>query len=203
MKIEKRKSPAKNLSLYPYKVIKNNITIYIPQQKKFGTYCSNHGCSVTAVSIALQYLGRKQKSDGSILNPKEVASYAMKNIGGYNGSKLSIYGCAKTINKMMNKEVAYWYPNTGKNSSKIREHITNALRKNYIVLFEEKNPIHTVALLGFDSNGKVIVATNGSIKRRSLKTQISYGLSGTSSKGNQKSWWNGRNHGAGYVIIKK
>jgi len=201
MKVKKRTGA--DHERYPYEVtIKNGRKVWIPQQKKFGSYTSSHGCSVTAVSIALQCRGRKQKSDGSILNPKEVYKWCKKHLDGYNGSKLSIYGCHKAVQGMCGEKSSTWYSNDGKRNKEIRQIITDALNNGYCVLFEEKNPIHTVALLGFDSKGRVVAATNGRIDRRSLKTEINYALHGSRGAKNQKIWWNGRSHGAGFVVVK-
>ena len=175
--------------------------ILIPQQKEFGTYCRYHGCSVTACSIALQWIGVKQ-CDGTVWNPKEVYTKAKKALPGYNGSKLSIFGCKSIINKIAGKEVAFWYSNNGKRNGKIREIIKKELDKGNVVLFEEKNPIHTVIFLGIDKNGKYITATNGKVVRRSQKTEVRKGLHGMTGAANQKNWWNGKAHGSGFVVVK-
>lgn len=196
MEITKR-----NDKRYPVEVIIKGKRLLIPQQREFGTYCKNHGCSVTACSIALQWLGIKQK-DKSVWNPSEIAAKAKKDINGYNGSKLSIFGCKTIINKIAGKEVAFWHSNDGKHNTHIRENINKALEEGYVVLFEEKNPTHTVIFLGIDKNGKYITATNGKIVRRSQVTEIRRGLHGLTGAKNQKNWWNGKAHGSGYVIVK-
>ncbi len=197
MKTEKR-----NDTRYPYQVILDSGNrILIPQQKNFGSYCRNHGCSVTACSIALQAIGKGQ-SDGSVWNPNEVYVKAKSLLGGYNGSKLSIWGCKSIINKIAGKETAFWHSNNGKNDAKVKATIHKALQAGYVVLFEEKNPIHTVIFLGIDSKGRWITATNGKITRRSPTTETKKGLHGMTGAANQKNWWNGKAHGSGYVIVK-
>lgn len=191
----------RNDKRYPYEYEKGKKRILIPQQKEFGSYCRNHGCSVTACSIALQWIGIKQ-ADKTVWNPKEIYLYAKEHIGGYNGSKLSIWGCKTVINKIAGREVAFWHSNDGKHDARIRENINKALEKGYVVLFEEKNPIHTVIFLGIDSKGKYITATNGYITRRSRIVEIRRGLHGMTGAANQKNWWNGKAHGSGYVIVK-
>lgn len=191
----------RNDKRYPYEYIKGKRRVLIPQQKQFGTYCRNHGCSVTACSIALQWIGIKQ-ADKTAWNPKEVYQYAKEHIGGYNGSKLSIWGCKSAINKIAGREVAFWHANDGKHDARIREKIRKELESGNVVLFEEKNPIHTVIFLGVDYKGKFLTATNGRITRRSQVVEIRRGLHGMTGSANQKNWWNGKAHGAGYVIIK-
>lgn len=182
---------------YPYKVD----NILIPQQKQFGEYCKNHGCSVTACSIGLQSIGIKQ-ADGTVWNPKEIYQKAKKEIPGYNGSKLTIWGCKTIMNKIAGHEVAFWYSNDGKRDFGIRGNIDKQLRAGHVVLFEEKDPVHTVAILGIDSKGRYVVATNGKLVRRSRTGEIKKALHGLTGSKNQKNWWNGKEHGAGYVVVK-
>lgn len=196
MRITKR-----NDKRYPYKVEMAGRKILVPQQKEFGEYCRNHGCSVTACSIALQYLGVKQ-DDKTVWNPKEVYEYARKHIDGYNGSKLTIYGCKNTINAIAGSEVAFWHSNDGRHNTSIRANIDKQLKAGHIILFEEKDPVHTVVLLGIDIKGRYIVATNGKVVRRSRAGQIRKALHGFRGATRQKNWWSGRDRGAGYVVIK-
>lgn len=197
MKIEKR-----NDKRYPYQVfLASGRKILIPQQTQFGSFCQKHGCSMAACCIGLQVVGIKQK-DGSVWNPKEIYQKAKKEISGYNGSKLTIWGSKSTINKIAGKEVAFWHSNDGKHNKSIRADIDKHLKDGHIILYEEKNPIHTIAILGIDKKGRYIVATNGKIVRRSRAGEIRKALHGLKGTGNQKNWWNGREHGAGYVVIK-
>lgn len=188
--------------MYPVIVQRENgRKVHIPQQKKFGTYCSNHGCSVTAVSIAIQWRGVLQK-DKSVWNPKEVYEYAKKNISGYNGSKLGIFGCMNTINKICGPGSATWHPIAGVSPDYNIKMITLALHQGKMVLFEEDNPIHTVAILGFAGDGKILVATNGKVVKRSLKTEYGYAFKGTHDVSNQKNWFDSRKRNAGFVFVK-
>ena len=186
---------------YPYKVEFNDKKLLIPQQKQFGEYCRNHGCSVTACSIALQFVGVKQR-DETVWNPKEVYEYAKEHIPGFNGSKLSIRGCKSVINKIAGREVSFWHSNDGRHDTSIRGNIDKQLRNGHIILFEEKNPVHTIAILGIDSKNRYIVATNGRVVRRSKAGEIRKALHGLRGPKNQKNWWNGKDHGAGYVVVK-
>ena len=191
----------RNDKRYLYEWDIENKRILIPQQKEFGLYCRSHGCSVTACSIALQWIGVKQE-DGTVWNPKEIYRKAKKDISGFNGSKLSIFGCKTIINKIAGREVAFWHSNNGSRNEQIRDIINQALKDGAVVLFEEKNPIHTVIFLGIDKNGKYITATNGRITRRSQIVEIRRGLHGMIGAKNQKNWWNGKAHGSGFVIVR-
>ena len=191
----------RNDKRYPVEWDVGKKRILIPQQKEFGNYCRFHGCSVTACCIALQWIGVKQE-DKTVWNPKEVYTKAKKVLPGYNGSKLSIWGCKAIINKIAGHEVAYWFSNNGKRNTKIREIINKALNEGSVVLFEEKNPIHTVIFLGIDHKGKYITATNGHITRRSQAVEIRKGLHGMTGAANQKCWWNGKAHGSGFVVVR-
>ena len=191
----------RNDKRYPYEWDVDGKRILIPQQKEFGTFCRFHGCSVTACSIALQWIGIKQ-ADKTVWNPKEIYLYAPEHVPGYNGSKLSIWGCKSLMNAIAGREVAFWHSNDGKHDSRIRANIDNALEAGHVVLFEEKNPIHTVIFLGIDKNGKYITATNGRITRRSRPVEIRRGLHGMTGAANQRNWWSGKAHGSGYVIVK-
>jgi len=156
---------------------------------------------MAASSIALQAAGKKQ-DDGTVWNPKEIYQKAKKVISGYNGSKLTIWGCKSIINKIAGKEVAFWHSNDGKHNTSIRADIDKQLKAGHIILFEEKDPIHTIVILGIDKKHRYIVATNGKIVRRSKAGEIRKALHGLKGSKNQKNWWNGRDHGAGYVVIK-
>ena len=184
---------------YPKKVIiangDTNIKIKIPQQIQFGTFCKLHGCSVAAVTTALQMHDK-------LMSPSEVHSYAKSFLNGYTGSKLTIYGCYKVINKKCPGK-AVWKPFAGDNKAKVKENIENAVKKGYFVLFEQKNPIHTNTIIGRAANGKYVIATNGTVKKVTLNYLIKKALKGYKSEKKQRNWWAGSQYGAGYVIVKK
>lgn len=169
--------------------------IKIPQQKQFGSFCRLHGCSVAAVTTALQLHDK-------LMSPSEVHSYAKSFLNGYTGSKLTIYGCYKVVNKKC-PEKAIWKPFTGNDKEKVKENIENAVKKGYFVLFEQKNPIHTNTVIGRAANGKYVIATNGTIKKVTLNYLIKKALKGYQSEKKQRNWWAGSQYGAGYVIVKK
>lgn len=190
---------------YTKKLILNDGTrILIPKPGEFGTFEKAHGCSLrNGVCIALQFLKVKQK-DNTIWNPQEIYNWAKKNIRGYTGSKLTIYGIVKAVNSICHKKCATWHSNTGKNNSDVIKKIKNALNNNHIVLFEQKNPIHTVAFVGYDSNNKLVIIDNGKIVKSSVESQVkNKALHGASTAKEQTNWFETAAKAAGYVIVKR
>ena len=170
--------------------------IKIPQQKKFGSFCQKHGCSMAAASIALQFRG-------ILKSPAEVHQYAKKHLGGYTGSKLTIFGIEKAINKIVGKKISTWKGCPSDANKRIRNNIQKAIHDGHIVLLEQKNPIHTNVIIGRSVDGKYVVATNGTTKKVTMNWLIKTVLHGKAGRKNQANWWKGTAHGAGYVIVKR
>ena len=193
------KSKSTSNKKYPKTAIIANgdtdLTIKIPQQTQFGDFCKLHGCSVAAVTTALQI-------HNILLSPSSVHTYAKSFLSGYTGSKLTICGCYKVINKKTPGK-AVWKPFTGDDKDKVKENIENAIKKGYFVLFEKKNPIHTNTIIGRAVNGKYVIATNGTIKKVTLNYLIKKALKGYKSEKKQRNWFKGSQYGAGYVIVKR
>lgn len=193
------KSKSTGNKKYPKKAIiangDNNLKIKIPQQTQFGSFCKAHGCSVAAVTVALQL-------HNILLSPSGVYSLAKSFLSGYTGSKLTIYGTERVINKKCPNK-AVWKPFTGNNKAEVKENIENAISKGYFVLFEQKNPIHTNIIIGRAAGGKYVIATNGTIKKVTLNYLIKKALKGYKAKSKQRNWWKGSQYGAGYVIVKR
>lgn len=201
-KIYKNKNKDNN-KRYPVRVDYNNGShILIPDNHEFGSFCKKHGCSMAAVSIALQFLNVKQK-DGTAWNPDELYTYAKKHVAGYNGSKLTIYGTKILINKIAGSKKAKWYPITGRNNKDVKKRIRRALRSGKIVLFEQRDPIHTVVFLGFTPNGdRVRIATYGKVHGAKFNEQINKkALHGCTGVEKQQNWFKGTSYGAGYTIV--
>lgn len=169
--------------------------IKIPQQKKFGAFCQKHGCSMAAASIALQFRG-------ILKSPAEVHQYAKKHLGGYTGSKLTIFGVEKAINKIAGK-ISTWKGCPSNANKRIRNNIQKAIHDGHIVLLEQKNPIHTNVIIGRSIDGKYVIATNGTTKKVTMNWLIKTVLHGKAGRNNQANWWKGTAHGAGYVIVKR
>lgn len=201
-KIYKNKNKDNN-EHYPVRVdYDNGSHILIPDNHKFGSFCKKHGCSMAAASIALQFLGVKQK-DGTVWNLDELYKYARKHVSGYNGSKLTVYGAKILINKIAGGKRAKWYPITGRNNRDVKKRIRRALRTGKIVIFEQKDPIHTVVFLGFNEKGdKVRIATYGKVQGGKLNDQINKkALHGCTGVEKQQNWFKGASYGAGYTIV--
>ena len=169
--------------------------IKIPQQKKFGSFCQKHGCSMAAASIALQFRGITK-------SPYEVYSYAKKHLGGYTGSKLTIFGIEKAVNKIAGK-ISTWKGCPEGTNKRIKADIRKAIHNGHIVLLEQKNPIHTNVIIGRSVDGKYVVATNGTTKKVTMNWLIKTVLHGKAGRKNQVNWWKGTAHGGGYVIVKR
>ena len=157
--------------------------IKIPQQKKFGSFCQKHGCSMAS--------------------PSEVHQCAKKHLGAYTGSKLTIFGIEKAVNKIAGKKIATWKGCPVDANKRIRNDIQKAIHDGHIVLLEQKNPIHTNAIIGRSIDGKYVIATNGTTKKVTMDWLIKTVLHGKSGRKNQTNWWKGTAHGAGYVIVKR
>lgn len=201
-KIYKNKNKDNNKK-YPVRVDYNNGShILIPDNHQFGSFCKKHGCSMAAASIALQFLGVKQK-DGTAWNPDELYTYAKKHVAGYNGSKLTVYGTKILINKIAGGKRAKWYPLTGRNDKDAKKRIRRALRAGKIVIFEQKNPIHSVVFLGFNEKGdRIRIATYGKVQGGKLNEQVTKkGLNGCTGVEKQQNWFKGAAYGAGYTIV--
>nr|DAE42422.1 MAG TPA: peptidase [Caudoviricetes sp.] len=192
-----------NKKHYPVRVdYDNGSHILIPDNHEFGSFCQKHGCSMTAASIALQFLGVKQKDD-TAWNPDELYTYAKKHVAGYNRSKLTVYGTKVLINKLAGGKRAKWYPITGRNNRDVKKRIRRALRAGKIVIFEQRNPIHSVVFLGFNEKGdKVLIATYGKVQGGKLNDQINKkALHGCTGVEKQQNWFKGASYGAGYTIV--
>ena len=151
---------------------------------------------MAAASIALQFRGITK-------SPYEVYSYAKKHFGGYTGSKLTIFGIEKVVNKIAGKKIAVWKGCPEGTNKRIRTDIQKAIHDGHIVLLEQKNPIHTNAVIGRDIDGKYVIATNGTTKKVTMNWLIKTVLHGKAGRKNQANWWKGTAHGAGYVIVKR
>lgn len=126
-----------------------------------------------------------------------------KHLGGYTGSKLTIFGIEKAVNKIAGKKIATWKGCPADANKRIRNDIQKAIHDGHIVLLEQKNPIHTNVIIGRSVDGKYVVATNGTTKKVTMNWLIKMVLHGKAGRKNQANWWKGTAHGAGYVIVKR
>lgn len=183
---------------WPKKAIMDtNLKIKIPQQKQWNSFNRSHGCSIAAVAIALQFLGTKK-------NPDEIYHWCKRNVPGYTGSKLTIYGTMLAINGISNKKKAEWHPIEGdkKSQKKAKKKIRKAVKQGAMVLVEQASPIHTNIIIARRSGG-VWIATNGVIKKTTIKRLVKESLKGCAGAKNQVNWYvsGKKEKAAGYVIV--
>lgn len=186
---------------WPAKVIlekanKKILRIKIPDKRKSKSiFVRNHGCSLEAISIALQMNGIEK-------TPEQIHKWCQGHLAGYNGSKITVFGAAKVINGITEKKVALWHANTGKNNKKVRQNINRALKQGKVVLFEQKDPVHTVCFLGFKS-GKLQIATYGGVRNGTVGGQVKKkALHGKAGVVHQDNYFRDSSGAAGYVTVK-
>lgn len=132
MVIRKNKGKAK----YPYSIyLDDGRVIPVPSQHRFKSdYIRRHGCSLVGFYMALRFLGVKKSMSW-------CKRYLDKNYGPDGHAKYSLRQVAAAINKIVGgKPATFKKPQS-------KETVQKALRKGGMVLFEERDPIHTVVLL--------------------------------------------------------
>lgn len=122
-------------------VLDNGRQIPVPSQYDFkSSFIRTHGCSLVAFYMALRYKGIKK-------NMQQVLQYARKKLKC--GAKYPLTEIVKGINQICpGKPAAY-------HKSLTTEQLKAKLKKGYMILFEEGNPIHTVVLLRDSKTGKI------------------------------------------------
>lgn len=175
---------------------KKTVIIKIPDKKQSkSVFVRSHGCSLEAISVALQLQGIRK-------TPEQIHEWCRTHLAGYNGSKVTVFGAAKVINGITGKKVAVWHSNTGKNNKKVRQNINRALKQGKVVLFEQKDPIHTVVFLGH-KNKKLQIATYGGVHNGTVAGQVSKkALHGKAGAAQQHNYFCGSSGAAGYVTVK-
>ena len=141
MKI-KKSTNKKTKKKFPYRVyLDNGRIIPVPSQYNFSSnFIRSHGCSLVAMYMGLRFLGVKK----SLSNCKK---YLDRNYGLHGRKKYALSIIVKAMNKISSSSKAKFYKNLPS------ERIKKELKKGNMVLFEERDPIHTVVLL---YNGKDI-----------------------------------------------
>lgn len=194
MKIKKTKDTGNKK--YPKKVtMSGGLVLRIPQQKQFGTFALAHGCSLAAIDISLQVIGVRK-------DPDEVYSWCKKHLPGYTGSKVTIMGCKRAINRISGKNQAKYMVITGtkKNRKKAIRKIKECLRQDGIVLVESDDPIHTDVLIA-KRKGGVWDATNGVLKKTTIPKMVKGAIRRKTSKAKQTNWYSGRDGDCGIVLL--
>lgn len=133
---------------FPLRVILDNgRSIPIPSQHDFkSSFIQNHGCSLVGFYMALRYRGVKK-------NMQQVLNYARKKLKC--GAKYPLTEIVKGINQICPGKPAVYH------KSLTTEQLKAKLKKGYMILFEEGNPIHTVALLRDSKSGKIYRFSDG------------------------------------------
>lgn len=155
MKEIKRKSKGNR---YPLKIkLTNGKTLILPQQNKFDNeFLNDHGCSIMAEYIALQWVGIKKW-------PINLLKWHKKNTQGEIFSKVTIRGVAEGLEQIGGKNISVKYYR-----QVTEKRIANALSKGYLIIMEEKNPIHSVVLVQ-DNDGIFRLSHGGVSKTNALR----------------------------------
>lgn len=135
---------------YPYKIKHTNgARVPVPSQYDFNNseFIRNHGCIIAAFYMAQRFIGKRK----SVM---QCLKYMQKNH--IKGSRLNynLKQVSMAINELKKKDCATYYDHI------TRLEMKQALRDGKMVLFTEREPIHTVVLLynGYDvirfSDGK-------------------------------------------------
>lgn len=138
----------KSKKKFPFRiVIDNNRIIPVPSQYNFkSSFIRTHGCSLVAFYMALRYKGIKK-------NMQQVLRHARKKLKC--DAKYPLTEIARGINMICPGKPAIYH------KSLTTEQLNAKLKKGYMVLFEEGNPIHTVALLRDNKSGKIYRFSDG------------------------------------------
>ena len=126
----------KSKAKFPYRIyLDNGRIIPVPSQYKFKSdYIQSHGCSLVGFYMALRFLGIKKSMAW-------CKKHMDKNYGLNGHAKFSLRQVASAINEIDSSNPAIF------KRSPSAATIRSNLKSGNLVLFEEKNPIHTVVLL--------------------------------------------------------
>lgn len=140
MKIVANKKKTKKR--FPYRIILDSgRVIPVPSQHNFQSdFIKNHGCSLVGFYMALRFRGIKK-------NMQQVLQYARRKLKCE--AKYPLTEVTKGINQICPGRPAMYH------KSLTVEQLKMKLKKGYMVLFEEGNPIHTVVLLADSKTGKI------------------------------------------------
>ena len=127
---------------FPWRIILDNGRIIpVPSQHNFKKdFIQHHGCSLVGFYMALRYRGVKK-------NMQQVLNYARKKLKCR--AKYPLTEIARGINLICPGKPATYH------KSLTTEQLKAKLKKGYMVLFEEGNPIHTVVLLRDSKTEKI------------------------------------------------
>ena len=142
---------------YPYKVkYPDGLKILVPSQWDFDVYDINKkGCIIAAFYMGLRFSGAKKSMMQCLRYLQNTAdkgshkNYCLKQV-------------AAAINRLSGGATFYKKPS--------RQKIKKALKNGHMVLFTEKNPIHTVVLL--DNEKKIIRFSDGKYKSVTVAQEV-------------------------------
>ena len=145
---------------YPYKIkFTDGRVVPLPSQYDFdnSSYIQSKGCIIAAFYMALRFV-RVKKSMVKCL------SYLQDNYSKGEHKNYNLQLVCKAINKLVPGTPAKFYEKITK------EEMKEALKVGYMVLYTEKNPIHTAVLLW---NGKKFKRfSNGKFKSVTVEQEI-------------------------------
>ena len=145
---------------YPYKVIfTDGRVIPVPSQYDFSdsVFIKKHGCIIAAFYMGLRSLGIK-------MSMKKCLRYLQSNYSKDDHVNYNLDIVCKAINKIVGGAPATFYKKPSK------EKIRKALKRGDMILYTEKNPIHTSVILW---NGKKYKRfSDGKCKTVSLNWEI-------------------------------
>ena len=155
----KKNKNTKTSKKFPYRIyLVNKRVIPLPSQHDFSSsFVRTHGCSLVGFYMALRFLGVKK-------NVSWCKSYLDKNMGLHGHAKYSIRQVANAINKIVSGKPAIFYKKITQSNLK------SALLNKNMMLFEERDPIHTAVLLYDGKN--VIRFSDGKYKKVTLEQEI-------------------------------
>lgn len=144
---------------YPYKIKHTNgARVPVPSQYDFNAYDINtKGCIIVAFYMAQRFIGKRK----SVM---QCLKYMQKNHPKGKRLNYNLKQVSMAINELKKKDYATYYDHISKNKMK------QALRDGKMVLFTERDPIHTVVLLynGYD----VIRFSDGKYNKMSWTKEI-------------------------------
>lgn len=121
---------------YPYKIkFTDGRIVPVPSQHDFSNnFIQNHGCSLAGFYMGLRFVGKNKSMENCYVYMREHYNLNGK-------AKYSLRQITDAINKLSDGNPAKFYKELSK------KEIKKVLKRGDMVLFEEKNPIHTSVLL--------------------------------------------------------
>lgn len=153
VKNEKRKKK------YPYKIkFSGGKVVPLPSQYDFNdNYIQSKGCIIAAFYMALRFVSVKKSM-------VQCLKYLQDNYSKGNHKNYNLEIACKAINRLAPDTPAKFYKKITK------EKMKKALKAGHMILFTERNPIHTAVLMW---NGKKVVRfSNGKYKTVTVAQEI-------------------------------